>query len=206
MGVPIGDKRAFQTTLREVILEARRLYEASPDHLPAVAATLLRRLGMATARPFVSWARGAFLGYHADQPEWSAWDIVFSHWAYSRSGDLDFLPAQQRDAFITGYREKAATDDVKQKGEELLEKQLSAWDLETFARQGYGSTWESSPYSTAEAIIRIERLKKFVNEVWNSLTPTDREELQRRAQELINQLKVWMPGALPRLDVLLRQA
>ena len=205
MGVPVAEKGAFQKTLREVILEARRLYEASPDHVPPVAVMLFDRLGSSAAGPFATWAQGAFLGYHADQPEWSAWDIVFSHWAYSRCQDLDFLPQQKRDAFITGYREKAATDDVKQKGEEIFEKQLSAWDLEMFARQGYGSTWESSPYSTAEAIVRIGRLKKFANEVWKSLPPSEREELQQRAQALIDQLKVWMPGPLPRLDVLLRE-
>lgn len=205
MGVPVADKAVFQKTLREVIHQARRVYEASPDNVPSVATMLFDRLGSAAARQFATWANGAFLGYHADQPEWSAWDIIFSHWAYSRRHDLDFLPPQKRDSFISGYRQKAVTNDLKQKGEEALNSPLSDWDLEMFARRGYGRSWESSPYSTAEAIARIERLKKFAHEVWENLSPGERVELQKRGQELINILKVWMPGPLPSLDALLRK-
>jgi hypothetical protein len=205
MGVPVAEKDAFQKTLRVVIIEARRLYETNPNRVPSVAAMMSARLGSAAAEPFTVWARGIFLGYHADQPEWSAWDIVFSQWAYSRRKELDFLPQQKRDWLITSYREKANTDDIKQKGEEILKKPLSDWDLEMFARQGYGIAWESSPYSTAEAIVRIERLKRLVAELWPILTPDEREEVQNRGQALINLLRVWMPGPLPRLDVLLRE-
>lgn len=204
MGVPVVDKEAFQRTLREVILEARNQYEANPDSVPSVVAMLCARLGGPAASQFIAWAKGLFLGYHADQPDWSAWDIVFSQWAYSRSKELDFLSKQKQDLFIARYREKATADDIKRKGEESLRKPLSAWDMEMFARQGYGVAWESSPYSTAEAIVRIERLKRFAAESWSTLTPDEREELQVRAQALLDNLKVWMPGPLPRLDALLR--
>ena len=202
MGVPVDDKEAFQRTLREVILEARQRYEANPDSVPSVVAMLGARMGSTAAAPFLSWAHGVFLGYHADQPDWSAWDIVFSQWAYSRSKELEFLPKQKQDLFIKSYRETALTDDIKRKGEEALRKPLSGWDMEMFARQGYGVAWESSPYSTAEAIVRIERLKRFAAKLWSVLTADEREEVQVRAQALIDQLRVWMPGPLPRMDAL----
>jgi hypothetical protein len=203
MGVPVDDKQGFQKTLREAILDARRLYDASPGQIPSVAAMLFDRLGSIAAAGFAHWAQNAFLGYHADQPDWSAWDIVFSHWAYSRCKDLDFLRQQTQDSFIASYTQKAVTDDVKQRGEELLYSPLSEWDLEMFARRGYGVAWECSPYSTVEAIIRIERLKKFAGQVWQNLSLDERGEVQKRAQALIDELKVWMPGPLPSLEQLL---
>jgi hypothetical protein len=204
MGVPVDHKEAFQKALREVILKARQLYEASPDHLPSVATMLFDRLGTVAAGHFAHWAQSIFLGYHADQPDWSAWDIVFSQWAYSRRQDLDFLPQQKQNEFIAGYRQDAVTEDVKKKGEELLNSPLSDWDLEMFSRRGYSISWEASPYSTAEVIIRIERLKKFARKMWQNLSPSEKKEFQERGQTLINALKVWMPGPLPSLEHLLR--
>lgn len=205
MGVPVADKDSFQKILRDVIIDARRRFEVHPEQVPPVASMLFHRLGSTAAEPFAAWARGAFLGYHADQPDWSAWDIVMSHWAYSRSQDLDFLPEQKRESFVSGYREKAESGDVKRKGLEMLNKALSDWDLDMFARRRYGISWESSPYSTAEAIARIERLKRFAREVWQGLSPSEKEEFQQRAQALIDELEVWMPGLLPGLDTLLKE-
>ena len=205
LGVPVADKAGFQSTLRDVIREARRQYEANSDLVPPAAAMLFDRLGPAVAGPFAHWARGAYLGYHADQPDWSAWDIVFSQWAYSRRKDLDFLPTEKRDLLISGYRQKVNTDDVKQQCEQILRQPLSDWDLETFARRGYGIAPGTNPSSTVESIARIERLKQFAAEVWQDLSPTEREQLHRHAQELLDQMRVWMPGPLPRLENLLKE-
>jgi hypothetical protein len=204
MGVPVDDKGAFHEALREVINEARSVMKASPNYVPSPASMLLDRLDRTTRERFLAWARGVFLGYHADQPQWSAWDIVFSHWAYSRARDLDFLPEAKREFFLAGYREKVETDDVKRKAKELLNKPMSDWDLEIYARHGYGIAWESTPFSLAEAITRIERLKGFAAQFWKRLDASERGESQRRAQALIDELKVWMPGPLPKLEDLLR--
>jgi hypothetical protein len=204
MGLPVGDKSVFQLTLRGVILDARKFYAANPDRVPDVAAELLKRLKSPESRSFFSWARGIFLGYHADQPNWSAWDIVISQWAYSRNRDLDFLSAQNLEFFLVGYRRDADTDDIKCKGGEALRSALSDWDLEMFSRHGYGASWETSPFQTIESIVRIERLKIFVRKIWLMLSLVEQEQFQLRAQVLVDQLKVWMPGPLPRLDDLLR--
>ena len=202
MGVPTKDKYAFQQRLRDAILEGRRAYEANPMIIPSVVDLFTQRLGPVEAGPFVDWATRVFLGYHADQPDWSAWDFVLSQWAYSRTSDLSFLPPEKQQGFVAGYRQVASSDDVRAKAEELAPAPLSDWDLEMASRRGYGPAWEASPFSIAEAIVRIERLKRFAAQLLPYLTLAEREELQRRAQALISQLGVWMPGALPRLDVL----
>lgn len=203
MGVPTRDPATFQRALRATILDARGRQDAEPDHIPPVAEMFADRLQTSDAEAFLRWARGVFLGYHADQPEWSAWDIVFSQWAYSRRGDLGFLPTTTRDALVVAYREIAETDDVRERCERAAERPLSDWDVEVYARRGYGAEWESGPYSTIEAVCRIERLKQFVSVVWPELTPQERAQLHDRAEALLAELGVWMPGPLPQLDTLL---
>lgn len=206
MCVPVIDKTIFQRTLRQVIVEARRQFSTMPDRIPPFEAMLFEQVSGAEAGPLRHWAQRVFLGYHPDQPEWSAWDIVFSQWAYSRRKDLSFLPEPKWDWIVTSYQREAITDDVKKQAEDVLKQPMSDWDLEMFARRGWGASWESGPYSLVEAIIRVERLKRFSAKVWSRLGPAEREALIQAGQSLISDLHVWMPGALPRLDDLLKEA
>lgn len=161
---------------------------------------LAKRLPVSEAAAFFRWARGLFLGDHSDQPGWSAWDIVFLHYAYSRQADLAFLPESTRSAVIAAYRREVRTDDVRELGNDTSKLPLSDWDIEIFKRRDFGPTWESGPYSIIELIARVERLKRFVATIWPILTPAEREQLYHRAQDLLTSLGVWMPGPLPRLN------
>jgi hypothetical protein len=203
MGVPVENTESFQASLREAIMEGRQRYETNPRETPDVAKLLLQRLDATTAQRFVKWASGAFLGYHADQPDWSAWEIVFSRWAYSRQNDLAFLPQQKRESLVSEYRLHVTTDDIERLATEALEASLSDWDLEMYARRDWGASWESSPFSVIESIVRIERLKRFARAFRASLDEREREAMQRAAEKLVEELGVWMPGPLPTLDSLL---
>lgn len=205
MGVPTRDPATFQKVLREVIRDARRQHDDTPNRVPPLAVMLAERLPAPDVAAFLRWARGAFLGYHADQPWWSAWDIVFTRWATSRQSDLDFLPPPKRDELVAAYRRDAAVNDVRARGEKAAEQPLSDWDLEVFARRDYGSEWDSGPYRVIEAIARDHRLKTFVARTLPGLAPAEREQLHARAQALLAALGVWMPGPLPRLDELLEE-
>jgi hypothetical protein len=206
MAIPIDDEDLFRRNIREVIVTARQMYESRPDQIPPLPRMLFDRLGVTAAERFDRWARNVFLGYHADQPDWSAWDIVFSHWAYGRRRDLDFLPPEKREALVSEYCRNVDTDDVKRTAEALASKPLSDWDIEMFARRNYGASWESSPFSIVEAITRIERLKRFARNIWLNLNDDEREKMQKNAQELVDTLGVWMPGQLPALGRLLEQS
>lgn len=205
MGVPVSDKILFQRVLREVILRARQEFEATPSEVPAVNRMLSERLSDKQRAPFFRWAQGVFLGYHADQVEWSAWDVVFSQWAYSRRKDLNFLPDIKEQWFVTTYRADASTADVKQLAEDVVSQPLSDWDVQIYARRGWSATWESGPFSIIDWIVRVERLKRFALKAWSELDPDEREEILRRGQTVIEDLRVWMPGPLTRLDSLLAQ-
>ena len=203
MGLPVENAASFQASLREAIMEGRQRYENNPQEIPDVAKLLLQRLDATTAQRFVRWASGAFLGYHADQPDWSAWDIVFSQWAYSRRKDMSFLREEKCATFVSDYRREGSDEDVKKMARELMEKPLSDWDLEMYARRDWGASWESSPFSVIESIVRIERLKRFARAFRASLDEREREAMQRAAEKLVEELGVWMPGPLPTLDSLL---
>jgi len=203
MGLPVENAASFQASLREAIMEGRQRYENNPQEIPDVAKLLLQRLDATTTQRFVRWASGAFLGYHADQPDWSAWDIVFSQWAYSRRKDMSFLREEKCATFVSDYRREGSDEDVKKMARELMEKPLSDWDLEMYARRDWGASWESSPFSVIESIVRIERLKRFARAFRASLDEREREAMQRAAEKLVEELGVWMPGPLPTLDSLL---
>ena len=176
-----------------------------PNIIPEVSKIFFDRLG-ATATVFGTWAQGVFLGYHADQPGWSTWDIVFSQWAYSRIQDLYFLPQEKCGSLVRQYRTEVDTIDIRRKADIILKIPLTGWDLEMFSRQGYGIAWESGPFAIAESIIRIQRLKKFAGKWWSTLTSSERYLIEERAVMLIADLKVWLPGSLPRLSELLEAA
>jgi hypothetical protein len=205
MAVPVENSGPSRAILRQVIVDARRKYEENPSEVPDVVSMFMTRLEPAVADQFRRWARNIFLGYHADQPDWSAWDIVFSQWAYSRRKDLEFLPEEKRNSLVTEYRQNATTDDIKQLANMELERPLSDWDVEMYSRRNYGASWESGPFSTIEAIVRIERLKSLVQRFWPMLDDRERQMVQSGAQKLIEELGVWIPGPLPSLNSLLEQ-
>lgn len=204
MGVPGNDPAVLQRQIREVLRP--QTSEHGLGDKSSWLEMLRERLGTAQLTVFLQWAEGVYLGYHADQPEWSAWQIAFSQFAYSHRGKIDFLKAEKREIFLTGYRERVEIDDIKNINTTLAKLPLSAWDLDVFSAQGYGASWESGPLAVVEPLIEVERLKQFAREFWIALEPTEREELQRRAQALLQELRVWMPGPLADLGVLLRAA
>lgn len=203
MGVPSDEAQVLQAKLRETILQVRLVVDHDPTSVATVQNTLIQMLDPATVARFLHWANEVFLGDHSEQPSWSGWDIVFSHWAYSRQEYLGFLPQVKSGAFVTGYRKMVGSEDVKEKASNLSKRPLSDWDKEMYIRHGYGAAWEDSPYSTAEWITRVERLKQFALHVWSDMEPQEREEFQRHAQMLLDDLHVWMPGPLPSLTDLL---
>ncbi len=91
-------------------------------------------------------------------------------------------------------------DDIRQKGEEIAKAPLSDWDLKIYVQQEYGVSWEPSPFSLIESIIKIVRFKRFAAEFWNLLTPEERAELHNRAQAWITEIASGCPVRSPPLN------
>ena len=206
MGLTVRDKAKFLQVLRQTIREIRVQYEADAMRVPTVAAMLIgnleREMSAETALTFIAWAKTVFLGNHSDQPTWSAWDIVFSHWAYSRQRDIAFLPEDLRDYLVTGYREQVDAEDIEKQIETQKMQRLSEWDMEVFARQGYSIEDAPNPYLTVKFITRIHRLQTFSAQFARKLSSSEKEQVNRQAQSLIDELGVWMPGPVPGIDTL----
>ena len=206
MGLMVRDKAIFLQVLRQTIREIRVQYEADATHVPIVAAMLIRNLereiSTETALTFIAWAKTVFLGNHSEQPTWSAWDIVFSHWAYSRQRDVAFLSADLRDYLVIGYREQVDPEDITNRIEAQKMQQLSEWDMDVFVRQGYSIEDAPNPYQTVKFITRIHRLQTFLAQFALKLSSSEKEQVERQAQSLIDELGVWMPGPIPSIDTL----
>lgn len=206
LGLPFEDGRAFLRVLRETILENRLAWESGSGQPPALRALLLRNLqeglGPHAARVFSRWAETLFMGDHAAQPQWSAWDIVFSNWAFGGKSEPKGLPADKREALLRSYVDKTSVDDLKAKVAELRARRLSEWDLDMYARHGYGVDEFTDPYLIIELMVKIRRLQEFWAEAGPLLSDEEMEALLSEAGELIERLGVWMPGPLQSLDEL----
>jgi hypothetical protein len=207
MGLTMENKACVLQILRDTILEGRSLYKVNPTYFPPLADMLLQNLeqelGTEVSKLFNSWFKTVFLGDHAEQPEWSAWDIIFSHWAYSRTEDIQFLSDEVRNYLTIEYGQKVDTEDLQLLIQQIKSQRLSDWDMAMFERHSYSIFDESDPYLTVEYIVKIYRLQQFIKELTLKLSSIEKEQIVQTAQKLINELDVWMPGPIPDFDTLI---
>jgi hypothetical protein len=208
-------RNAFVAVLRDSILANRRQYEQPrpPTEGPA-AMTPLPELfigklaagwGQAEAAKFQNWARQVFLGDHAEQPDWSAWEIVFSQWAYGNQHTVHGLAPERREILLEGFRKMVSSPDADAKIRQLKTQPLSAWDLDMYSRHGFDNFDEfADPYSAVGWMIRIRKLQEFVGRAVGFLSETEKTQLREEGQRLLDELGVWMPGPLKPLDDLWR--
>ncbi len=206
MGVPAEDGKAFLLVLRKTVVENRRIWATSSEQRPALRALLLRNLrdalGHDAARAFSRWAENAFVGDHAAQPQWSGWEIVFSNWAFNEQLWLKGLPDEKKEALLRSYVEKTSVEDLRAKIGGLKSRPLSEWDLDMYARHGYGVDEFADPYLIVELMVKMRRFQQFWCEAAPGLADEEKEMLLSEGQEVIDRLGVWMPGPLRSLDEL----
>src|ERR1051326_6600063 len=87
MGLNLRDKDGFRQLLRHLILENRRNYEQNPEVIPPLADRVLAEMeakfGKEESEHFYKWATTVYNEVHADQPQWSAWELLFFRAAYN---------------------------------------------------------------------------------------------------------------------------
>lgn len=200
MGLAL-DSISFLSILRRAILDGRKRYNENPEQIPRVETLFIELLDRElNANTFLFWSQAAFLGVHSEQPELSAWDIVFLHWAFSRQKDLYFLRPELRSLIIDGYTQIVSTDDLNKEIESLKSQALSDWDLEMFSRHGYDIHGNSDPYLTAKFITKGQRLRTFVSALEPELAEFEKKQLHREAENMLNVLGVWMERPIPQID------
>ncbi|OQW92193.1 MAG: hypothetical protein BWK78_02410 [Thiotrichaceae bacterium IS1] len=210
MGLQLKEKPKFLELLRYRIIENRKFYEANPKVIPPFAnrmmQTLESHLGKMEARNFYNWATGVFIQVHADQPQWSAWEMLFHAWSYNiqRQSMLE-LPIEKRDRLFSEYRRCLDLQQVMQQIAELKSRPLSLWDMEMYSIHQFNNEDEiSDPFNTITHTIEINHFQLLWEQWLPQLSSTEKVSLWQEGQRLVVEREVWMPEPLKHPDSLRR--
>ena len=151
---------------------------------------------------FLNWALSAFLGDHADMPDWSAWEIVFSNWTFGQSKPSG-LNDEKVDDLLSEYLKTVDTKDIEDFFTKQRSHPLSEWDLDMFTRHGFNNLDEySDPYATVILMVKMHRLRKYWGISRKNFTEQEKQIICEQGQKLVTELGVWMPGPLRCIDQL----
>lgn len=210
MGLILKNKRNFVPVLRDLILTNRKQYEADQGVVPPIAEKVLAALqstfGESDAQTFFRWATNIFFQVHADNPQWSAWEILMSEWVYNHSVVLSRLSENRAENPVDRYGEINDIADVESKIAVVRQKPLSVWDMEMYAIHGFSNDDElNDPFADVVSTIEMNRFRRFWRMLCDTLTSEDKRLLHEQGQKTADELEIWMPGPLVDPDALWRQ-
>lgn len=199
MGLTLRGAESFRQMIRQLILENRRIYEQNPEVIPPFADCVFEemeaRFGKAEAEHLYKWATAIYNEVHADQPQWSAWEILFFRAAHNAEArDRLGLPPDKRDPIFDHYRETVPLDDVEQEVENQKARLLSDWDLEMYSIHQFSHDDMSDPLDIVLRTVGMNRFQRFWKWLISQLSPGEKIHLWRQAQKLINEMGIWMPA------------
>jgi hypothetical protein len=198
MGLRLRDSKYFQNLLRSLIIENRKIYEQDPETIPPLAARVFEQLeslmGKSESESLYKWATNIYNEVHADQPQWSAWEIIFFRAAYNAQIKKQLgLPEEEIDSILSKYKKDLDTADVEQKIESLKTKPLSDWDLEMYSIHQFHNDDLNNPFDLVLRFIRMNRFQNFWEGLLQNLSEDEKVILHQNGQEIIKEMGVWLP-------------
>lgn len=209
MGLSLSPEK-FQPVLRKIILEYRRTYEKQPQRMPPLADRVLdgtaSSVGGQLANHLYLWSTTVFLETHADQPQWSAWEILIGYspllQRLNNRGALTLARFQSiKEMFDTSMDISEAEELVA----ESKKRPFSAWDLEMYAMHNYSPDDLSDPFSLALRIVEMNNFQVFWENYVTGAPGSEKEALWDEGQVVVKERGIWMPGPLERPDRLRRR-
>lgn len=211
MGLQLKEKEKFISLLRRLIIDNRKIYEANPSIIPPLADRVMEMLkcsfSEAEAKNLYHWAVSVFTQVHAEQPQWSAWEMLFHTWAYNtqQQAKLLELPLERRNQIFSDYRDALNLKAVKQQIAELKSHQLSIWDMEIYSIHQFNNDDEiADPFNTVTQTIEINFFQLFWKKTISQLSLSDKNCFWEHGQQLLTEREVWMPEPLKHPDDLRR--
>lgn len=210
MGLILRKKRNHVIVLRDLILVSRKQYEADQGVVPPIAdnvlATLRSTFGESDAQTFFVWATNIFYQVHADNPQWSAWDILMSEWIYNDSFIPQVLSEEKAQILVDRYEKIMDIADVESNIVVIKKKPLSMWDMEMYAIHGFSNDDElNDPFADVVSTVEMNRFRQFWRILCDTLTSEDKRLLHEKGQNAVDKLEIWMPGPLVDPEALWRQ-
>jgi len=198
MGLQLRDSKNFRSLLRRLIIENRKIYEQNPDQIPPLADRVFEQveaaMGRSEAESIYKWATGIYNEVHADQPQWSGWEIIFFRAANNSAirEQLE-LPTEKLEILLSKYKESTDASDVEEKIKELKTQSLSDWDLEMYSIHQLNNDDLSDPFQTILLCVRMNRFQLFWEEILSELSLEEKTSLHQNGQEILKEMEVWMP-------------
>jgi|ERR1044072_1138440 hypothetical protein len=198
MGLTIPDKAHFTKMLRRLILENRTTYQQNPEVIPPLADRVLEEMqsspGVAEAEQFFKWATTVYTEVPADQPQWSAWQIIFFRAAYNdeiRAG-LGLAP-DKRDSILEQYLKGMDVTEVEQKIENIKTEPLSDWDLEMYSIHQFSNDDLSDPFAVILSTVEMNRFQLFWEQLLLQINALEKQHLWDQAQRIFKETGIWLP-------------
>lgn len=202
LGLAWPDKLLLVQKLRELIVANREEYEATPNVVPAFGpkfeALAAGLFGPAVGRSFAFWAAHTFKQVHADQPEWSGWQLAFFRWVFGRKNNDLIAVTRVRPVVEGRFRALCDTAPLEAAFAQLRPRPLSDWDAEMCSLRGFSPQSESPAYfEIVAATAEIHGMQQFAREVFPQFTAREAAWFHTAAAALLRETGVWLPGPLP---------
>lgn len=193
----LKDAAAFHRSLQSCIQAARERQEEVIAGRITASEMILRCLHSKMGEDFTNflqWLKEAFVGSHSEQPQVSAWEIVFSQWANGRDLPADVAP-EKMNTLVKEHRTRCSRADLNARVNAIKQRQLSDWDIEMYARHSWNHFDDvNDPFITLRLMASVNCTRKILESVIRMWTPEELAALTRGAQAVVNTLGVWMPG------------
>lgn len=203
----LRDAKLFQQALRTGIKDARLQEESlGAGHHPAseVILSCLRANTGDDFQRFWQWSHETFIGAHADQPQVSVWDIVFSPWSNGRDWPSD-IPSDKMAAIAQEYKARCSRTGLDAKIEAIKLRPISDWDVEMYTRHNWNHFDDvNDPFITLSIMASVNCTRKILESLVRDWTSEELGALTRGAQAVVDSLGVWMPGPVPTPEEALR--
>ena len=208
MGLRLPAER-FQKLLRKSIIENRLTYERQPQRATQLADRVLKEVALhlaeELARHFYVWSTTIFLEAPADQPQWSAWEILVGYSPLLKNlKNKGSITETRHDGIKETFAKYMDLSDVEGIATEIKKIPLSAWDLEMYSIHQYSHDSLSDPLDLILRIVEMNQFQIFWEIFMSDASSREKEALREEGQIVAKEIGLWLPGPLESPDSLRR--
>ena len=207
LALELKDSLTFHHRLQDCIRDARRQQDDVVSKKATASEIIFACLRAQTGddfQLFSQWCREALIGTHADQPQISVWNLVFSPWSNGRDWPSG-IPSDKMGALAREYKSQCARSGRDAKIEAIKLKPISDWDVEMYTRHNWNHFDDvHDPFITLSIMASVNCTRKFLESLVRHWTPEELQALTRGAQAAVESLGIWMPGPVPTPEEALR--
>ena len=204
VGLDFCSRQALQDAVRaciELVRLDRDVLAAKKPSQEVLLPCLQEKLGEEVFSKFLHWASLAFLGTHAEQPEFSAWSWALHDWFSPKEWSQD-VAAADMEWLMKIFRSLSDEHYAIWESEVAAIKQryLSEWNVDMYKRNGWNHfDGIKDPFISLSLMVSVRDTQKTLKAANKKLPPETLERLRDAGQQILDRHEVYMPE--PLLDI-----